>query len=144
MYAIRSYYALIFTLMFIGGSSGSTGGGTKVIRVLLTVKNCYFELKRLIHPRAVIPMRINNKVVPHPLLNNLLALIVFYMRIFFIVTIIMAGLGLDVESAMGAVIATLGNIGPGIRITSYNVCYTKLLRYTVRSCRSSSRYRSSP
>jgi len=106
--------ALIFMLMFIGGSSGSTGGGVKVIRVLLVIKNCYFELKRLIHPRAVIPMRLNKKTVPQPLVNNVLAFIVFYLLIFMIGSIIMAGMGLDMESAMGAVAATLGNIGPGL------------------------------
>lgn len=106
--------ALIFTLMFIGGSSGSTGGGVKVIRVLLILKNCYYELKRLIHPKAIIPMRLNGKTVPQPLVNNVLAFIVFYLLIFMIGSIFMAALGLDMESAMGSVAATLGNIGPGL------------------------------
>jgi trk system potassium uptake protein TrkH len=106
--------ALIFTLMFIGGSSGSTGGGVKVIRVLLILKNCYYELKRLIHPKAIIPMRLNGKTVPQPLVNNVLAFIVFYLLIFMIGSVCMAAMGLDMESAMGAVAATLGNIGPGL------------------------------
>lgn len=106
--------ALIFTLMFIGGSSGSTGGGVKVIRVLLIIKNCFFELKRLVHPKAIIPMRLNGKTVPQPLVNNVLAFIVFYLLVFMIGSVFMAGLGLDMESAMGSVAATLGNIGPGL------------------------------
>ncbi len=106
--------ALIFSLMFIGGSSGSTGGGVKVIRVIVIMKNCYFELKRLIHPKAVIPMRLNKKAVPQPLVNNVLAFIVFYLLIFMVGSVIMAGMGLDMESAMGSVAATLGNIGPGL------------------------------
>jgi trk system potassium uptake protein TrkH len=106
--------ALIFVLMFIGGSSGSTGGGVKVIRVLLIMKNSYFELKRLVHPKAIIPMRLNGKTVPQQLINNVLAFIVFYLLIFISGSVIMAGLGLDMESSMGAVAATLGNIGPGL------------------------------
>ena len=100
--------------MFIGGSSGSTGGGVKVIRVLLILKNSYYELKRLIHPKAIIPMRLNNKTVPQTIVNNVLAFIVFYLMVFMIGSIIMAGLGLDMESAMGSVAASLGNIGPGL------------------------------
>lgn len=106
--------ALIFLLMFVGGSSGSTGGGVKVIRVILIMKNCYYELKRLIHPKAIIPMRLNKKTVPQPLVNNVLAFIVFYLLIFMLSSVIMTGMGLDMESAMGSVAATLGNIGPGL------------------------------
>lgn len=106
--------ALIFLLMFVGGSSGSTGGGVKVIRVVLILKNCAYELKRLVHPKAVIPMRLNRKTVPQTLVNNVLAFIVFYLLIFMFSTVIMAGMGLDMETAMGSVAATLGNIGPGL------------------------------
>jgi trk system potassium uptake protein len=106
--------ALIFTLMFIGSSSGSTGGGVKVIRIVLILKNCYFELKRLIHPKAIIPIRINEKTVPQPILNNVISFIVFYLLIFTVGSILMAFVGLDVQSSMGSVAASLGNIGPGI------------------------------
>ena len=106
--------ALIFVLMFIGGSSGSTGGGVKVIRVLLILKNGYYELKRLIHPKAIIPMRLNGKTVPQTLVNNVLAFIVLYLLIFMAGSVFMAALGLDMESAMGSVAACLGNIGPGL------------------------------
>lgn len=106
--------ALIFILMFVGGSSGSTGGGVKVIRVIVIIKNGYYELKRLIHPKAIIPMRLSKKTVPQPLVNNVLAFIVFYLLIFMFSSVIMTGMGLNMESAMGSVAATLGNIGPGL------------------------------
>ncbi len=106
--------ALVFTLMFVGGSSGSSGGGIKVIRVLLILKNTYWELKRLVHPKAVLPMRLNKKTVPAQLVENVLAFVVFYLLVFTMGSIIMAALGLDVESAMGSVAASLGNIGPGL------------------------------
>jgi trk system potassium uptake protein TrkH len=100
--------------MFIGGSAGATSGGVKVIRILLILKNCYFELKRIVHPKAIIPMRLNGKTVPQPIVNSVLAFIVFYLLIFMGGSVFMAGLGLDMESAMGAVASALGNIGPGL------------------------------
>jgi trk system potassium uptake protein TrkH len=106
--------ALIFLLMFVGGSAGSTGGGVKVVRILVIIKNSYYELKRLIHPKAIIPMRLNGKALPQSIVNNVLAFIVFYLLIFISGSVAMAGMGLDMESAMGSVAATLGNIGPGL------------------------------
>ncbi len=105
---------IIFMLMFFGGSAGSTGGGIKIARVVLLLKNSYLELKRLIHPNAIIPVRLNGKAVSAPILSNVLAFIVFYVLITGISVIIMAALGLDLDSSLGAVAATLGNIGPGI------------------------------
>lgn len=105
---------MIFALMFFGGSAGSTGGSIKIVRVTLLLKNSYQELKRIIHPNAVIPVRINGKSVPAQIISNILAFVVFYMMISIISTIIISSLGYDVETSLGAVAATLGNIGPGI------------------------------
>jgi len=82
-----SLLILMFILMFIGGCAGSTGGGVKVVRHLLIIKNSFLELKRLIH---------------------------LYIIIFVIGIIIMSIIGLDYETAIGSVTACLGNIGPGI------------------------------
>jgi trk system potassium uptake protein len=105
---------LCFMLMFFGGCAGSTSGGMKVVRVLLLAKNSYLELKRLIHPNAIIPVRLNEKVVAKPIVTNILAFIVFYIVIFVFGTIFMSSLNIDIETSMGSVAATLGNIGPGI------------------------------
>ncbi|MEA1878270.1 MAG: potassium transporter TrkG [Bacteroidota bacterium] len=105
---------LLFMLMFFGGSAGSTGGGIKIIRVWLTMKNSYLELKRIMHPNAVIPVRYNRRAVPEKIASNILNFIVLYMLIFIFGVLVMAILGLDMTSAMGAVAASLGNIGPGI------------------------------
>lgn len=105
---------LLFMLMFFGGSAGSTGGGIKIIRVWMTMKNSYLELKRVIHPNAVIPVRYNKRAVPEKITSNILNFVVLYMMIFMFGVIVMAILGLDMESAMGSVAASLGNIGPGI------------------------------
>jgi len=106
--------ALIFTMMFLGGSAGSTGGGIKIVRVVILFKNSFLEFKRLLHPHAIIPVRLNHRAVDSKIVTNVLAFIVFYILTFAAGTIIMAALGLDLVSAMGSVIASLGNIGPGI------------------------------
>ncbi len=105
---------IIFLLMFTGGCAGSTGGGMKAVRHLLLLKNSMLELKRLIHPRALIPVRYNGKAVSQEIIFNVLAFFLIYMTIFAFGTLLMSFIGLDFETAIGSVIATLGNIGPGI------------------------------
>ncbi len=105
---------LIFAMMFFGGSAGSTGGGIKIVRIVILFKNSFLEFKRLLHPHAIIPVRLNHKAVDPKIVTNVLAFIVFYIVTFVAGSIVMAGLGLDFNSAMGSVIASLGNIGPGI------------------------------
>lgn len=107
-------WMIIFLLMFTGGSAGSTGGGIKVMRQLLIFKNSFLELKRIIHPNAVIPVRFNGKAVARNVMYNIMAFFVIYLIIFAISTLIMSSMGLDFETAIGTAAATLGNIGPGI------------------------------
>jgi len=105
---------MIFALMFFGGSAGSTGGSIKIVRITLLLKNSYQELKRIIHPNAVIPVRISGKSVPTQIISNILAFVVFYMLITIVSTMVISALGYDLQTSLGAVAATLGNIGPGI------------------------------
>ncbi len=104
----------LFLLMFTGGCIGSTGGGIKMIRILILVKNTRLELKRLIHPMAIIPVRVNGKTIPTEIIQNFLAFFLLYMLIMVAGSTIMTAFGLDFTSAVGASIATLGNIGPAI------------------------------
>ena len=105
---------IIFVLMFFGGSAGSTGGSIKIIRIVLLLKNSMLELKRIIHPNAIIPVRINNKSVSPEIISNVMAFVVIYMLITIISTIVIASLGYDLETSLGAVASSLGNIGPGL------------------------------
>ena len=120
-YATADYYSwspflilVIFILMFTGGSAGSTGGGIKMVRLLLLAKNSRQELNRLIHPNAIIPVRLNHKAVPKTVLNNVLAFIVFYFLITGVSAMIISAMGYDLSSSLSSVAATLGNIGPGL------------------------------
>lgn len=105
---------LFFLLLFSGSCAGSTGGGIKIVRHLLLLKNSVLELRRLIHPRAVIPVRYNNHSVPAEIISNILAFFLFYIFIFIIGSLIMSLLGLDFLTAIGAVATSLGNVGPAI------------------------------
>lgn len=105
---------LIFALFFFGGSAGSTGGGIKIMRIVVLLKNSYYELRRIIHPNAVIPVRFNGHSVDSKILNNVLAFFMFYMIVFFLSTILFMVFVPDIETAMGAVATSLGNIGPGL------------------------------
>lgn len=105
---------LLFALFFFGGSAGSTGGGIKIMRVVLLMKNSYYELRRLLHPNAVIPVRFNKRAVSDQIITNVLAFFMIYFIIFFISTIIFTLIEPNMDSAMGAVATCLGNIGPGL------------------------------
>lgn len=105
---------MLFFLMFVGGCAGSTGGSIKVIRVFVVFKFIYSEIVRLIHPHAVVPVRVGNTVIPRDVLTNILGLFIMFVIIFVAGVLIMSTLGLTMDTALGAVAATLGNIGPGL------------------------------
>jgi len=105
---------VFFVLLFIGGCSGSTGGSIKVIRHYVLYKNSLLELKRLIHPRAVIPIRVNNKALSSEIVINVQAFFLFYIMIFIFGSMALSLLGLNFDSALGAVATCLGNVGPGL------------------------------
>lgn len=105
---------LFFMLLFIGGCAGSTAGGVKIVRHQLLIRNSFSELKRLVHPRAVIHVRFNKNSVAQEIISNILAFFLFYIGIVLIGTLVMSLLGLDFESAFGSVATSLGNVGPAI------------------------------
>jgi trk system potassium uptake protein TrkH len=105
---------LIFSLFFFGGSAGSTGGGIKIMRIVLLLKNSYYELRRMLHPHAIIPVKFNKHSVDSKIITNVLAFFMFYFFIFALSTVIFTFIEHDLESSMGAVATCLGNIGPGL------------------------------
>lgn len=105
---------IFFVLLFIGGCAGSTGGSIKIVRHYLLFKNGFLELKRLVHPRAVIPVRVNGKAVLPEIISNVQAFFILYILIFVLSSIILSMAGLDFLTAIGASATCLGNVGPGI------------------------------
>ncbi|MGI6478484.1 MAG: TrkH family potassium uptake protein [Salinivirgaceae bacterium] len=103
---------IVFLLLFIGSMTGSTGGGMKIIRVTAVIKNIYYETRRIIHPRAVIPLRLNGRSVPSNLVGNILVFVVVYILIFIVGAIALTFLGFNFETALGASLTSLSNAGP--------------------------------
>ena len=103
---------VLFALFFVGGMAGSTGGGVKVVRVLLILKNSFRELRQLVHPQAILPIRLDHRVVPEGIMRNVLSFVVFYVGLVGLGTLVMGLLGLDIWSAFSATFSCVGNVGP--------------------------------
>jgi trk system potassium uptake protein TrkH len=105
---------LLIYVSFIGGCSGSTGGGIKVIRILLLVKQGARELKRLVHPNAQIAVKIGKKPLPEKVLEAVWGFFAAYFAISALMILLLMASGLDLETSFSAVAACLNNLGPGL------------------------------
>lgn len=105
---------LLILLSFVGGSAGSTGGGMKVIRVLLLFKQGIRETRRLIHPNAMMVVKIGKKALPDNVIEAVWGFFSAYMFIFVIMMLLMLASGMDQVTAFSAVAASLNNLGPGL------------------------------
>lgn len=105
---------LFFGLMFLGGSTGSTSGGVKVMRHLILIKNGFLEFKRALHPNAILMVRLNKITIEQSIVYNVLAFFILYMILFIIGAGVLSVLGLDFTTAIGSAAASLGNVGPGL------------------------------
>lgn len=104
---------LIF-MSFIGASASSTGGGMKVIRFLLLFKQGVREVKRLLHPNALISVKLNGKSVEERVIMAVWGFFSVYVGLFAILMLLLMALGLDQVTAFSAMAATLNNLGPGL------------------------------
>lgn len=105
---------LFFMLLFVGACAGSTSGGIKIIRHLAFVKNTYLEFKRIVHPRAVVPLKINGERVTGRIITHIMNFLLLYLMIFVLGSVILSIEGYDLPTSFGAVATTLGNVGPAI------------------------------
>lgn len=104
---------VLFLLMFIGGCAGSAGGGPKVVRHILMARFTLRELRRTLHPRAILPVKLGGRVVPEHILRDIQVFMLFYLLTFAVGTAVVVLLGADLITGITASIACLGNIGPG-------------------------------
>lgn len=105
--------SLIFILMFIGGCSGSTGGGIKVIRIITLFKQGFNEMKYLVHPRGVFTLRLSGNIIKKDIANAISGFFFLYILMLLVVTFIVAASGQDIITSLTTALATVGNIGPG-------------------------------
>ena len=106
--------AILLFCMFVGGCAGSTGGGMKVMRIMLLIKHSYKELFRLIHPRSVNHVKMGKTVVPDDVISGVWGFFILWIGLFVLAAFIVAGTGVDVVTSFAASLACIGNIGPGI------------------------------
>lgn len=105
---------LLVVLMVIGACAGSTGGGMKVVRLLISFKFGLREIRRLVRPRTVFNIKIEGKTVPEEVLGNTAGFFVIYFLVWGAGTVLMHLCGLDLETAFSSVVACISNIGPGL------------------------------
>lgn len=105
---------LLLLLSFVGGCGGSTGGGIKVIRVLLLFKQGGREIKRLIHPSAQLPVKVGGRVLPDRMVESVWGFFALYVASFCVMSLLLAATGLDLVTAFSAVAACMNNLGPGL------------------------------
>ncbi len=105
---------LLLFSSFIGGCAGSTGGGMKVIRVVLLLKQGMREMQRLIHPSAVIIVKIGKKPVADSVIDAVWGFLAIYVAVFVVMMLLLMASGLNQITAFSAVAATLNNLGPGL------------------------------
>lgn len=105
---------VLLALMVMGGSTGSTAGGSKCMRIQIFFKAGYRELKRLLHPHGVIPLRIGHRAIRDGPVASVLGFIACAAGLFLMASLSLAALGVDLETAYTATIACIFNIGPGL------------------------------
>lgn len=105
---------LLIFMSFIGGSAGSTAGGMKVIRFVLLFKQGLRELKVLLHPNAIIPVKLANKTIPEKVMTAVWGFLAVYVFSFAIIMLAVMALGVDQVTAFSAVAAMMNNLGPGL------------------------------
>jgi trk system potassium uptake protein TrkH len=127
---------LLFALMFLGASAGSTAGSIKLVRTLLIFKLILREIRRILHPQAVIPIRLGHRVISEDALKGILIFTIWYVTIFALGSILLmldvarlgglAGKPLPVWDAVSAVASALGNVGPGFGVFGPMASYAPL------------------
>jgi len=104
---------LFLIVMFVGGCSGSTAGGMKVVRILLLFRQGIREVRRLIHPHAVLHVKVGNKSVEGSVVQALWGFFALYIVCFIVIAVLVAMTGVDMLTAISASAATITNAGPG-------------------------------
>jgi trk system potassium uptake protein TrkH len=119
-------WMIVFFLMFPGGASGSTAGGMKWVRLAIFAKSAHAEIKRRIHPNAVIPVRFNGQTMREQTTSNIIAFVFFYMLIIILASLWFCGCGIGFDEALGIAVSMIGNVGVSIGQWGSSGCYAAL------------------
>ena len=105
---------VLLLVMIIGGCAGSTAGGLKVVRIYLVSKYVATDLTRLLHPQAIVPVRMGGVPVPRDIMSNVLSYFALYGLAVFAGALVLTAFGLDWVSGLSGVVTMLSNVGPGM------------------------------
>jgi trk system potassium uptake protein TrkH len=117
---------ILVLLMFIGGCAGSTGGAIKCLRFMVVIKQTFIELTRLIHPHAVISVKIAKVAVPPEIVSSIRSFFFLYIVIAMAAMLALTLLGVDMVTSISGVAATLGNVGPGLGLVNASSTYFEM------------------
>ncbi len=109
-------WLLLIFAMISGGCTGSTSGGVKNLRMLLIFKNIMNHFKQILHPRAVLPLRVNGNVASYQISTNVYTFVATYLACIFVGWILLMSFGVELTEALGTVVSAIGNVGPGLGI----------------------------
>ncbi len=104
---------LLFLAMFTGGCASSTGGGIKIVRWILLFKIMRTELKKILHPNAILNIKVNDSIIQKDVLNQTVTFFMFYIGIIFISIILISIIEHDIVIGISGSVSAIGNIGPG-------------------------------
>ena len=108
--------ALLFILMFVGGCAGSTGGSVKVARLMIVLRKMVADLKRIVRPHAVIPVRLGKRAIPEDVVTSVTTFFILFLSLFAVGGLTLSLMGYEMVTAFSASAACLGNIGPGFNL----------------------------
>ena len=114
--------------------AGSTGGGIKMVRAQMLVKQSYGELRRLIHPRLQVVVKLNKQVVDRSVLHSVLAFVSLYGATIIFLTLLMLFSGCDVVTALTAIVACVNNMGPGLNLVGPATTFAVLSDFQTWLC----------
>lgn len=105
---------IIFTLLFVGGCTGSTGGSIKVARYVILCKYAHRRIKQAINPRQIIQTKLGGVYIPDSVIHEALAFFFIYIILFFLGSLVLMATGEDVLTSLTASATSIGNVGPGL------------------------------
>ncbi len=121
---------ILFILIFIGGCTGSTSGGIKSLRIVVALRIIKREFTKKLHPRAMIPIRINNRPISTDSVSDILSFIVLYLTTFIVGTFLLAFDDISLMTAASSVAACIGNTGPGFDVVGPAGNYSSLSNFS--------------
>jgi len=107
-------WVILLIVMLTGASAGSTSGGIKMIRVVISAKAIYFQFKQLIHPNAVFPVRYSKHIVREDIVTRVLTFTLLYLTVTAVGILVLAMSGMGFQESIGGLITCLGGVGPGL------------------------------